>query len=227
MPTDQVPKKPSGSGPTLITMDTYHQLQQKRKQEKQQEEEKQQKRRKSDSDQGQESHSGDSNIDGHHPQPKDSQSIQSFQSNSYRTSGMSQPPLDTFDHIVNIAQATAPPMPLPLPPQQVPIPGPDLANIIFRNSTTQAIEVDAAAASQTVSKPNVSGEANTSSSHNHYQTHRKSGAGSGTQPHIRTTSPPTPVAGTPSGAHKSHNAKGPRLIHAIELIRIAGEILQL
>ncbi|KAG0036798.1 hypothetical protein BGZ82_003703 [Podila clonocystis] len=59
--------------------------------------------------------------------------------------------------------------------------------------------------------------------HNHHH-HRK--APSSQAP--RTTSPPTSVSGgsvsTPS--HKSAGPKGPKAIHAIELIRIAGEILQ-
>ncbi|KAG0360062.1 hypothetical protein BG005_011577 [Podila minutissima] len=60
--------------------------------------------------------------------------------------------------------------------------------------------------------------------HHHHHHHRK--APSSQAP--RTTSPPTPVSGgsvsTPS--HKSAGPKGPKAIHAIELIRIAGEILQ-
>jgi hypothetical protein len=118
--------------------------------------------------------------------------------------------LDTLDHIVNIAQATAPSVPLLSQSQEIPMPGPDLANIIFRSSvsTTAAAVTEGAEVVQTA----------TSGSHGHQQQqhHRKS-----------TTSPPTPITATPSGANKGHNTKGPRSIHAIELIRIAGEILQL
>ncbi|KAG0329045.1 hypothetical protein BG004_002426 [Podila humilis] len=50
------------------------------------------------------------------------------------------------------------------------------------------------------------------------------GAGAGTG---GATSPPTPVSGgTVIAAHKGTAPKGPKAIHAIELIRIAGEILQ-
>lgn len=235
MSTEQPPNKPPGSGPTPITMDVYHQMQQKRRQERQQEEE-QQKRRKADSSEGLESHTNDINIDGHHSQSKDIQSVQSLESNSYRISGMNQPSLDTLDQIVNIAQATAPPMPLLSQPQQIPIPGPDLANIIFRHNapTVPTVENDTTAPFGAL-KPNAAGDVHTTTSsaqshhHQYHQHSRKSGPGSNSQPHThtRTTSPPTPVAATPSGAHKSHNVKGPRSIHAIELIRISGEILQL
>jgi len=209
-------------------------MQQKRRQEQQQEE--QQKRRKAGSSERSESHTSGINIDGHHSQPKDIQSVQSLESNSYRISGMNQPPLDTLDQIVNIAQATAPPMPLLSQPQQIPIPGPDLANIIFRHnaSTAPMVENDTTTPFG-ASKPNAAGDVNTTTSnahshHNQHQQHsRKSGPGSSSQSHThtQTTSPPTPVAATPSSAHKGHNVKGPRSIHAIELIRISGEILQL
>ncbi|KAG0095399.1 hypothetical protein BGZ93_005946 [Podila epicladia] len=60
--------------------------------------------------------------------------------------------------------------------------------------------------------------------HHHHHHHRK--APSSQAP--RTTSPPTPVSGGSVSApsHKSAGPKGPKAIHAIELIRIAGEILQ-
>ncbi|KAG0220724.1 hypothetical protein BGX31_010642 [Mortierella sp. GBA43] len=196
-------------------MDVYHKLQQKRKQQEQQQEQQQQKqqqeeqhdqkRRKSDSDQTQESphmQTSDSAMDGEGSTQGGAINTSSSH-HTYRNVGLAQPPLDTLDHIVNIAQATVPSVPLPSQSQEIPMPGPDLANIIFRSSvSTTAAAANEGAEVQTA----------TSGSHGH---HRKS-----------TTSPPTPITATPSGANKGHNTKGPRSIHAIELIRIAGEILQ-
>ncbi|KAG0341701.1 hypothetical protein BG000_008262 [Podila horticola] len=68
------------------------------------------------------------------------------------------------------------------------------------------------------------GGATSANGHPQHHHHRK--APSSQAP--RTTSPPTPVSGGSVSApsHKTAGPKGPKAIHAIELIRIAGEILQ-
>ncbi|KFH67423.1 hypothetical protein MVEG_06155 [Podila verticillata NRRL 6337] len=69
------------------------------------------------------------------------------------------------------------------------------------------------------------GAATTSTNGLHHHPHHRK-ASSSQAP--RTTSPPTPVSGgsVSTPVHKSTGPKGPKAIHAIELIRIAGEILQ-
>ncbi|KAG0046032.1 hypothetical protein BGZ83_008759 [Gryganskiella cystojenkinii] len=197
-------KKPSGSGPITITMDAYQQLQQKRKLEQQQQQQKQH---------------GQGNTD----QGSSSSSLSLHPHDESRTNAS----LDAIEHIVSLVQSSAPAIPTTTATQSQPIqmPGPDLANIIFGNATQQ--ELNGHQAKLSYNNNSTAGGP-----------HRKSTSGSGnvipsnptgpnnaqTQP--RTTSPPTPASGSSSGTPKVLPPKGPKPIHAIELIRIAGEILQ-
>ncbi|KAF9431757.1 hypothetical protein BGZ76_011733 [Entomortierella beljakovae] len=196
--TESEPKKPSGSGPIPITMDIYHQLQQKRLLERQQQQQQQQ------------------------PTISDenNKSEQSF---------------NALEKIVNIVQATVPSLPLQTQPQQLQMPGPDLANIIFGHASSvgQTFENDSGNSNNPsksiIANDGQSGHNSNNISNNNKQ-HRKSTSGAGSHPSAssqsqpRTTSPPTPVTG--SSSHKNTSTKGPKPIHAIELIRIAAEILQ-
>ncbi|KAG0313831.1 hypothetical protein BGZ97_009849 [Linnemannia gamsii] len=118
------------------------------------------------------------------------------------------------------------------------MPGPDLANIIFGTTTAAATtaSVGTNAESDTALGPAKLATIAISNGHSvstgSSQSHRKGAGGtSGSQMQSqsqqpRTSSPPTPASGSSSGAQKTPAAKGPKPIHAIELIRIAGEILQ-
>ncbi|KAG0298607.1 hypothetical protein BGZ96_009681 [Linnemannia gamsii] len=220
---DSESKKPPGSGPVSITMDAYHQLQQKRLLERQQQEILKQEQQ---------------------PQPQGQVTTSHFSqddrsANPYEQQQGTQPSLETLEQIVSIVQATAPALPIvPGQTQQLPMPGPDLANIIF--GTTPAAATTAAVGTNAESD-NAPGSAkiaiaassnghsgSTGSSHQH---RKGAGGASGSQiqsqsQQPRTSSPPTPASGSSSGAQKTLAAKGPKAIHAIELIRIAGEILQ-
>ncbi|KAF9384986.1 hypothetical protein BGX21_001173 [Mortierella sp. AD011] len=187
-------------------MDAYHLLQQKRLLERQQQEQQEQQQQQQQQQQPKASEEGEK------PDP------------AY------QPSLNALEHIVSIVQATIPALPLQSQPQQIQMPGPDLANIIFghTSSTGYATENDTGLSTGS-SKVNPTSNGNPGQGNNP----RKNAGGAGSHPSTsvsqsqpRTTSPPTPVSGSSSSAHKSTNAKGQKAIHAIELIRIAGEILQ-
>jgi hypothetical protein len=227
---DSESKKPPGSGPVSITMDAYHQLQQKRLLERQQQEtlkqQQQQQQQQQLLSQGQE-------TTNHFLQ--DDQLV-----NPYEQQQRTQPSLETLEQIVSIVQATAPALSIvPAQTQQLPMPGPDLANIIFGTTTAAATtaSVGTNAESDTALGPAKLATIAISNGHSvstgSSQSHRKGAGGtSGSQMQSqsqqpRTSSPPTPASGSSSGAQKTPAAKGPKPIHAIELIRIAGEILQL
>ncbi|KAF9098398.1 hypothetical protein BGX27_000800 [Mortierella sp. AM989] len=210
MSTQSDPKKPSGSGPIPITMDVYQQLQQKRLLERQQQEQLQQPKSSGDSE-------------------RSKDVLQSIYSQS-QASSVSQPSLNALEQIVNIVQATVPALPLQSQPQQIQLPGPEITNIIFGHTSSVAPTVE----SDTGFLAGSSKAGTTSEGHTGSNNHpRKSAGGAGSHPSAstsqsqpRTTSPPTPASGSSSSAHKNTNTKGPKAIHAIELIRIAGEILQ-
>ncbi|KAF9155917.1 hypothetical protein BG015_008059 [Linnemannia schmuckeri] len=221
-------KKPSGSGPVSITMDVYHQLQQKRLLERQQQESLKQQQQQAQQPQGQE-------TTNHFIQ--EGQSANQYEQQQQGT----QPSLETLEQIVSIVQATAPALPVvSAQTHQLPMPGPDLANIIF-GTTPAAATAASASVGINAESDNALGPAKvviTATSNGHSGTasnshqHRK-GAGGASGPQMqsqsqqpRTSSPPTPASGSSSGAQKTPAAKGPKAIHAIELIRIAGEILQ-
>ncbi|CAO3565594.1 unnamed protein product [Mortierella alpina] len=104
-------------------------------------------------------------------------------------------------------------------PQQVQIPGPDLASIIFGQAPPASIGAASTKAG--------AGTANGNAPSGHGQQRKSTGGAiTGSQPQTRTASPPTPVSG-PSSGQRNVNSRGPKAIHAIELIRISGEILQL
>ncbi|KAF9358995.1 hypothetical protein BGX26_000401 [Mortierella sp. AD094] len=201
MSTTPNQKKTPGSGPIPITMDVYHQLQQKRLLERQQQEQQEQQQQPKGSEEGE------------------------------RSDLAYQPSLNALEQIVSIVQATIPALPLQSQPQQIQMPGPDLANIIFGHTSSAgyATENDIGLSTGS-SKVSSTLNGNPGQGNNP----RKSAGGAGSHPSTsasqsqpRTTSPPTPVSGSSSNAHKNTNAKGQKAIHAIELIRIAGEILQL
>ncbi|KAF8956611.1 hypothetical protein BGZ46_002352, partial [Entomortierella lignicola] len=211
MSTSENPKKPPGSGPIPITMDVYHQLQQKRLLERQQQEQQEQQQRPNDTV----------------ASAKSDHVLQSIYS---QASAVSQPSLNALEEIVNIVQATVPALPLQTQPQQIQMPGPDLANIIFGHTSSVAGSAmdtgfgllgghsKVASTLDGNSGPGINSRKNTSGSH---------GSAPASQSQPRTTSPPTPASGSSStNAHKNTNVKGQKAIHAIELIRIAGEILQ-
>lgn len=215
--TESTPKKPPGSGPIPITMDVYHQLQQKRLLERQQQQQQQQQEQPKSSEESSKSEHS-------------SQSVFSTQ-----VSAASQPSLNALEQIVNIVQATVPALPLQTQPQQIQMPGPDLANIIFGHAPSLGHTSESDTGYPTNPSKPIAAAVDGHSGHNTNQ-HRKSAGGAGSHPNTsaalqssqpRTTSPPTPVAGTSSSVHKNTNAKGQKAIHAIELIRIAAEILQL
>lgn len=223
---DAESKKPAGSGPVSITMDVYHQLQQKRLLERQQQESlKQQHQQQPQQPQAQDTASHFS---------QDGQSANSYEQQQQGT----QPSLETLEQIVSIVQATAPALPIvSTQTHQLPMPGPDLANIIFGTTPAAATasvgtnpESDNAVGSTRVATTATSNGHSGTASNSHQ--HRK-GTGGTTGSQIRsqsqqprTSSPPTPASGSSSGAQKTPATKGPKAIHAIELIRIAGEILQ-
>ncbi|KAG0315330.1 hypothetical protein BGZ99_007522 [Dissophora globulifera] len=239
-------KKPPGSGPIPITMDVYHQLQQKRLLERQKDGEAK----------------GEQRVDQPAP-PREQSGDSAAQQPSSSTSSTI-----ALEQIVNIVQATAPVTAAALPtqrqqqhhrqqPQQAQLPGPDLTNIIFGHSAPVSTSTTTAAPGQTAtpsasrskasavvaaadaSSSGVSNSSNNNgnNNNNHPHQHRKTTTGNGqghagSQPSTRTTSPPTQASGSSSWtapappSHKSQGAKGQKAIHAIELIRIAGEILQ-
>ncbi|KAG9065170.1 hypothetical protein KI688_002492 [Linnemannia hyalina] len=225
---DPESKKLPGSGPVSITMDVYHQLQQKRLLERQQQEslkqQQQQQQPQSQQSQAQDTANYFS---------QDGQSA-----NPYEQQQGKQPSLETLEQIVSIVQATTPALPIvSTQTHLLPMPGPDLANIIF--GTTPAAAT--ASVGTNAESDNLVGSAKaatTATSNGHSGTgsnshqHRKgAGGASGSQTQSqsqqpRTSSPPTPASGSSSGAQKTPATKGPKAIHAIELIRIAGEILQ-
>ncbi|KAF9126697.1 hypothetical protein BGW39_006444 [Mortierella sp. 14UC] len=220
---DSESKKPPGSGPVAISMDVYHQLQQKRLLERQQQESLKQQQQPQQQSQEQET------VTNHFAQ--DILSV-----NPYEQQSGAQP-LETLEQIVSIVQATAPALPIVSTQQhQVPMPGPDLANIIFGTAPaiavmpvgTNAESDNGVGLAKSTSAATSNGHAVTSSSS---LQHRKGASGASgsqmqSQSQPRTSSPPTPASGSSSGAQKSSAVKGPKAIHAIELIRIAGEILQ-
>ncbi|KAG0268979.1 hypothetical protein BGZ95_002233 [Linnemannia exigua] len=217
-------KKPPGSGPVAISMDVYHQLQQKRLLERQQQESLKQQQQQQQS-QGQETVAHHINQD-------------SLPVKSYEHQQPGNQPLETLEQIVSIVQATAPALPIvSTQHHQIPMPGPDLANIIFGTAPAAAAaplgvsaETDNGVGTvKSAAAATSNGPAGASGNSNHQ--HRKGASGaSGTQiqsqSQPRTSSPPTPASGSSSGAQKASATKGPKAIHAIELIRIAGEILQ-
>ncbi|KAF9912176.1 hypothetical protein EC991_000586 [Linnemannia zychae] len=222
---DSESKKPPGSGPVAISMDVYHQLQQKRLLERQQQESlKQQQQKQQQQQHGQE-------VTTNHF----SQDVQAV--NPYEQHKSGAQPLETLEQIVSIVQATAPALPIVSSQQhQVPMPGPDLANIIFGTVPAAAVvpvgtntESDnGVGAAKSIPVTSSNGPAGISgSSHQHRKgTSGASASQMQSQSQPRTSSPPTPASGSSSGAQKSSAVKGPKAIHAIELIRIAGEILQ-
>ncbi|KAF8943278.1 hypothetical protein BGZ47_005630 [Haplosporangium gracile] len=222
---DSESKKLPGSGPVSITMDVYHQLQQKRLLERQQ----------------QESLKQQQSLQGQEATNQFTQEGQSANHYEHQQQQGTQPSLETLEQIVSIVQATAPALPVvSTQTHQLPMPGPDLANIIF-GTTPAAATAATASVGINAESGNALGSAKvvitaTSNGHsgsasNSHQ-HRKGAGGvfgsqmqsQSQQP--RTSSPPTPASGSSSGAHKTPAAKGPKAIHAIELIRIAGEVLQ-
>ncbi|KAF9580864.1 hypothetical protein BGW38_002327 [Lunasporangiospora selenospora] len=224
-------KRTSGTG--HITLDDYHQLQQKRQQERQRHQHRQL----------QEQHPSE------HGQPrKQPVSGQTYANGSQSSRGSqpvhmqessssSLPSLDKVEQILSMVQSSIPALSSvsTQQPQQVQMPGPDLANLIFGNSlstaatTTTTSDGSAAksAANGHISSSNQSQYQPPTTQHHH----RKSTGGvtnpgsAGSQAN-RTTSPPTPVPGSATGTHRGAGSKGQKAIHAIELIRIAGEILQ-
>lgn len=225
---DQESKKPPGSGPVSITMDVYHQLQQKRLLERQQQESLKQRQQQQQPQQPQAQATAN-----HFSQ--DGQAASLYEQQQQGT----QPSLETLEQIVSIVQATAPALPIvSTQTHQLPMPGPDLANIIFGTTPAAATasvgtnaESDNAVGSAKVGTTATSNGHSGTASNSHQ--HRKgAGGASGSQTQSqsqqpRTSSPPTPASGSSSGAQKTPAVKGPKAIHAIELIRIAGEILQL
>ncbi|KAF9575030.1 hypothetical protein EC968_004527 [Mortierella alpina] len=206
-PVDPPSKPRSGSGAIPITMDVYQQLQQKRRLEQQEQE-----RLKQEQEQ-------------QRPQKEPSVNTTEGQNSAPRISQQQDrgvlPSLETVEQIASIVQATAPAIaPIFSQPQQVQMPGPDLASIIFG----QAPPIASGASSAKPGGPTANG--NASSTHNQ-QRRSTGGAIAGSQSQTRTSSPPTPVSGSSSSVQKGVNVKGQKAIHAIELIRIAGEILQL
>ncbi|KAF9968168.1 hypothetical protein BGZ70_006145 [Mortierella alpina] len=201
---DRQSKSRSGSGAIPITMDVYQQLRLERQE---------QARRKQEQEEQQQ------------PRKDPSASIVQDQSNApqapQQQDGNVLPSLRTVEQIASIVQATAPAIaPMLSQPQQAQIPGPNLASIIFG----QAPPVSTGAASTKAG----AGAANGNALSGHGQQRRSTGGAiTGSQSQARTASPPTPVSGPPSSAQRSVNSRGPKAIHAIELIRIAGEILQL
>ncbi|KAF9991240.1 hypothetical protein BGZ75_002868 [Mortierella antarctica] len=206
-PVDPQSKPRSGSGAIPITMDVYQQLQQKRRLERQEQE-----RLKQEQEQQQ-------------PQKDPSVRTTQDQSNAPQDSQQQDkailPSLETVEQIASIVQATAPAiMPVFSQPQQVQMPGPDIASIIFGQAPPIASGTSSAKAGGAT--------ANGNAPVTHSQQRRTTGGAiPGSQSQTRTASPPTPVSGTSSSAQKNVNVKGQKAIHAIELIRIAGEILQL
>ncbi|KAG0371754.1 hypothetical protein BGX24_001244 [Mortierella sp. AD032] len=222
---DSQSKKPPGSGPVAISMDVYHQLQQKRLLERQQQESLKQ--------QQQQQQSQGHKTAAHHL----NQDILSV--NPYEQQLPGNQPLETLEQIVSIVQATAPALPMvSTQHHQVPMPGPDLANIIFGTAPAAAAAAPVGVSAETDNgvgtvKSTTTGTSNgpSGSSGNNNHQHRKGASGASgsqmqSQSQPRTSSPPTPASGSSSGAQKASVAKGPKAIHAIELIRIAGEILQ-
>ncbi|KAG0202951.1 hypothetical protein BGX28_004704 [Mortierella sp. GBA30] len=195
-------------------MDVYQQLKEKRRLEKEQQErlkpQEQQELRKQQQQQQQSTESG------HTSQENTSQA-----SDTELLSEKTQPSLDTLKQIVNIVQATAPALPVSLP-QEIQMPDPELANIIFG----QPPSVPSAASAGSVSNSTKTATATATATAVNGHQHRKTASGAGSQQQPRTASPPTPASGSYSGAQKNPNVKGHKAIHAIELIRIAGEILQ-
>ncbi|KAF9094990.1 hypothetical protein BGX29_009219 [Mortierella sp. GBA35] len=218
-------KKVSGSGPVSITMDVYQQLQQKRLLERQQQESLKQQQQKQQHGQGQGQEAASISY---------YQGAQSVVAQPYDPSGTQ--PLETLEQIVSIVQATATALPMVTSqPQQLQMPGPDLANLIFGTAppaVAPALSVGTInAATATSASTTSNGHSNSTSNSSHQQHRKGTGASSGSQMQSqsqqpRTSSPPTPASGSSSGAQKSSAVKGPKAIHAIELIRIAGEILQ-
>lgn len=220
-------KKPPGSGPVSITMDVYHQLQQKRLLERQQQESLKQQQQQQQPQQPQAQDKAN-----HFSQ--DGQSANFYEQQQQGT----QPSLETLEQIVSIVQATAPALPIvSTQTHQLPMPGPDLANIIFGTTPaatasvgTNAESDNAAGSAKVATTVTSNGHSGTAS--NSHQHRKGAGGASGSQMQSqsqqpRTSSPPTPASGSSSGAQKTPAVKGPKAIHAIELIRIAGEILQL
>ncbi|KAG0368253.1 hypothetical protein BC939DRAFT_524633 [Gamsiella multidivaricata] len=219
-------KKPPGTGPVSITMDAYHQIQQKRLLERQQQEQS-------------------------NPPPRPNKIVRinrpkDPEAESPAVAPEMQPSLNALEQIVSIVQATVPALPLPSQPQEVPMPGPDLANIIFGSAPSTAANTAGNAAEKAAENiaekdagqqsgpPKPAAALDGQSGGNGGSYHRKSVGGSSSnasgavsQSQPRTTSPPTPVSGSSLGAHKSQNSKGQKSMHAIELMRIAAEILQL
>ncbi|KAF9189275.1 hypothetical protein BGZ51_009722 [Haplosporangium sp. Z 767] len=200
--------------PSAITMDVYQQLQQKRLLERQKQEQLKQEQQQQQPTQGSSVHPGRT-ADVHGFQP-----VHPYENPA------TQPSLEALEQIVSIVQATVPATSvLPSQPQQVQMPGPDLANIIF-GSVPLTNGPDTGSAANTAVKTGATAVNGHVGSISRDQ-HRKSAGGissSQSQPH--TSSSPTPVSVSASGAQKNVNVKGQKAIHAIELIRIAGEILQ-
>ncbi|KAF9927984.1 hypothetical protein FBU30_002728 [Linnemannia zychae] len=222
---DSVSKKAPGSGSVSITMDVYHQLQQQRLLERQQQEslkKQQQTQRQQTTD----------------TLAMNGRPMHTYEQQQHQQLHGSQPPLETLEHIVSIVQATAPALSIVSPQtQQVPMPGPALASIIFgatpaaaSSSTTASVGAKSDSNDGTGTSTAKIATATLSNGHSSSHSHRKGTGATGTQMHSqsqpRTSSPPTPASGSSSGAQKNAATKGPKAIHAIELIRIAGEILQ-
>ncbi|KAF9956843.1 hypothetical protein BGZ72_002403 [Mortierella alpina] len=206
-PVDPHSKPRSGSGAIPISMDVY----QKRRLERQEQE-----RLKQEQEQRQPQK--DPSLGSTQGQDKASQA--SIQGRMGQDEGI-LPSLETVEQIASIVQATAPAIvPVFSQPQQVQMPGPDLTSIIFGQAPPTATGASAAKTGAATVNGNIPGT--------HSQQRRSTGGAiASSQSQTRTASPPTPVSGSSSGAQKNVNVKGQKAIHAIELIRIAGEILQL
>ncbi|KAF9285540.1 hypothetical protein BGZ68_003766 [Mortierella alpina] len=206
-PVEPHSKPRSGSGAIPITMGVYQQLQQKRRLEQQEQE-----RLKQEQEQ---------------QLPQKDPSVSSSQSQDKASEASQQqdkgilPSLETVEQIASIVQATAPAIaPVFSQPQQLQMPGPDLTSIIFGQAPPVA-------SGTSISKlGSATANGNAPSTHNQ-QRRSTGGAITNSQSQTRTASPPTPISGSSAGAQKNVNVKGQKAIHAIELIRIAGEILQL
>ncbi|KAF9428345.1 hypothetical protein BGZ94_002686 [Podila epigama] len=210
--------KASGSGPIPITLDGYHQLQQKRALERQKEKERQRKHQKS----------SPSESTAHLPQqpqqPPSSSSLSSSEASKSSSSSAS---------LAGTAAATTTPI---SNTTSAPVHPHDAAIRLQGNGTlahqqqgkghagkSQSTGNEAQAGTSSNPAPSkVSSNVNSS----HSNQHRKAT----TSQASRTTSPPTPVAGGSTSMPATHKSasgpRGPKAIHAIELIRIAGEILQ-